>query len=229
MQAQRDGMSIDNLFSSNVQYGIPIYQRRYVWTETNWSTLWEDIKEKTIQRINGSPRDHFTGSIVAWPGEDRGNIPKYEIIDGQQRLTTFQIILCVIRDSCASNYPGSIALQNIAKSADQLIKNEEHLITVGGTPIPEDQYKLRLTTHDENAFQVLVHNRRRPHADEHLLYEAYDYFKKEIEDYSTTPEQITQLFHSIIRDFTVVQIDLDADDEPRKDICIPQCYGKNAL
>ena len=34
---------IHNLFSTDVQYQVPRYQRRYVWEEMNWRTLWEDI------------------------------------------------------------------------------------------------------------------------------------------------------------------------------------------
>ena len=220
MQAQQDGMSVDNLFSPSVQYIIPIYQRRYVWTETNWSMLWEDIQEKTNLRTNLESneklvRRHFTGSIVAWPyiNEDT-EVPKYEIIDGQQRLTTFQIILCVIRDICQSNqskYPSNNELRSIANAADQRIKNGDRVTN------PDDQCKLRTTTHDKKAFQALVYNHpRHSNNDNHLIYEAYDYFKRKIKDFATTSEAVTDLFRSIIQDFIIVRIDLDNNDEPER-------------
>ena len=37
------GVSIDKLFSGSLQYKVPRYQRRYVWDESDWITLWEDI------------------------------------------------------------------------------------------------------------------------------------------------------------------------------------------
>ena len=36
----RYDMSVDKLFSGSLQYKVPRYQRRYVWDEGNWRTLW---------------------------------------------------------------------------------------------------------------------------------------------------------------------------------------------
>ena len=227
MQAHRDGLSVDRLFSSNVQYRIPIYQRRYVWTKANWSTLWEDIKEKTKLRIDGSSRQHFTGSIVAWPNENQGEIPKFEIIDGQQRLTTFQIILCVIRDICTSKeYSQNMVLQGIAESAERHVKNERHLINVTGAD-RLDQYKLLPTEHDETAFRKVVNSSNRDF-DKHLIYKAYDYFRKKIQHYvkSDPQERMNHLLHSIIGDFVLVRIDLGGNDEPEKIFASLNATGK---
>ena len=91
---------IADLFGGKQQYWTPLYQRRYVWDTSNWEALWRDIL-KIQHQINAKENNqHFTGTIVTQP---YGNTQeKYEIIDGQQRLTTFQIIFCVIRDLCAS-------------------------------------------------------------------------------------------------------------------------------
>ena len=77
---------IADMFSGKKQYQIPFYQRRYVWDQKNWEPLWEDI----IQL----PEKHFAGTIITYEQRDKS----VEIVDGQQRLTTFQIIFCVIRD-----------------------------------------------------------------------------------------------------------------------------------
>lgn len=79
-------VNIAEVFSGEDQYQIPFYQRRYVWDNANWGPLWEDI----IQL----PDNHFAGTIITY--EQAANY--VEIVDGQQRLTTFQIIFCVIRD-----------------------------------------------------------------------------------------------------------------------------------
>ena len=90
---------IDELLGSNVHYRVPLYQRRYVWNEMNWDTLWKDIsfqlKVKEQQGGEDHPT-HFMGPIVTRSIGKKA----YEVIDGQQRLATFQIILCVIRDLC---------------------------------------------------------------------------------------------------------------------------------
>ena len=110
--------NINRLFSEDVQYQVPHYQRRYVWNKTNWRTLWEDVlaelglelEEKPDDKYDFKPleqredisaedKKHFTGIIVIrLIKRERWGLQIFEVIDGQQRLTTFQIILCVIRD-----------------------------------------------------------------------------------------------------------------------------------
>lgn len=72
-------------------YHIPKYQREYVWGKYHWETLFNDITE------NGP--DYFIGSVIVVshssdlrPGEER----IYQVIDGQQRLTTLSIFLNAI-------------------------------------------------------------------------------------------------------------------------------------
>ena len=124
LQMDTIGISINNFFSKDVQYRVPRYQRRYVWDEINWNTLWEDIlsqlglefdrekdkegifkkrtqREDTLALVReNKDSGHFTGLLVTRPTNLDEDLDRYEIIDGQQRLATFQIILCVIRDIC---------------------------------------------------------------------------------------------------------------------------------
>ncbi|MDE0314748.1 MAG: DUF262 domain-containing protein, partial [Candidatus Poribacteria bacterium] len=81
---------IHELFNGQKRYRVPRYQRRYVWKNENWEALWRDL----TQLPDG--RKHFTGSIITKSdGNDSGDII---IIDGQQRLITFQIIFRLIQD-----------------------------------------------------------------------------------------------------------------------------------
>ena len=80
---------IANLFNERTRYRVPRYQRRYVWHEPNWEAIWRDA----TQLQEG--KNHFTGTIVKKTG-DMDN--SYIVVDGQQRLITFQIIFSVIRD-----------------------------------------------------------------------------------------------------------------------------------
>ena len=203
------GISVNQLFSSDVQYEIPVYQRRYVWQEENWQQLWIDIKHQADLKVYKNSPNHFTGIIITSKKENGIGVPKYEIIDGQQRLTTFQIILCVIRDICNS---GPSAPQNIAASADRHIKNENFAINCEDR---NTQDKFLPTMYDRAAFQALVDNEEND--SDLLIHKAYHYFKKQIEDYiGDEYTKVQSLFTSIIRDFILVQIDLNPDDEPEK-------------
>src|SRR5690554_2685228 len=72
-------------------YHVPKYQREYTWGKTEWEQLLEDIEE--------NDPGYFMGSIICiddnhelGPGESR----VYEVVDGQQRLTTLSLLLMAI-------------------------------------------------------------------------------------------------------------------------------------
>jgi len=82
--------SIDEAFRECF-YIVPDYQREYVWTEVEVEQLLQDIDE---QIDGGSNREYFIGTVLVSPTAHRGH---YEVIDGQQRLTTFFLLLCVLK------------------------------------------------------------------------------------------------------------------------------------
>jgi uncharacterized protein with ParB-like and HNH nuclease domain len=111
-----DKKSISDLFDKREQYLIPLFQRGYVWTlEKQIALLWEDIVEQmealAEHRLNAKTvsadklrklRKHFLGAIVLGPlvEGDGQKISSREVIDGQQRITTLQILLLALRDVC---------------------------------------------------------------------------------------------------------------------------------
>lgn len=74
-------------------YCIPRNQRKYVWGNDNWKNLLEDL-----DFLQGTGKYHFLGSIVLNTQYNPNNddIEYYEIVDGQQRITTIVLILIVI-------------------------------------------------------------------------------------------------------------------------------------
>ena len=86
-----------------VQYRVPLFQRHYAWNEDRqWAPLWQDISVQLESKPLLSKTSHFTGSIVIQQKQSL-SFTIYEIIDGQQRLVTFAIILCALRDMCQRN------------------------------------------------------------------------------------------------------------------------------
>lgn len=72
-------------------YVVPDYQREYVWTEKEVQQLLEDIDD---QIDAGSTKEYFVGMILVSQGSQNDH---FEVIDGQQRLTTFYLLLCALR------------------------------------------------------------------------------------------------------------------------------------
>lgn len=79
--------SIESAFKSH--YVVPDYQREYVWRDEQVEQLMTDLFEAYI---NDNNKTYFLGTIVTY---DTGS--QFELIDGQQRLTTFFILLCAIK------------------------------------------------------------------------------------------------------------------------------------
>jgi len=92
--------SLNSLFKNRI-FKIPDYQRGYAWTERQLKDFWEDITHLPIERF------HYTGVLSLkkvtknvwenwndekWIIEERGFKPFY-VVDGQQRLTTFVILI----------------------------------------------------------------------------------------------------------------------------------------
>ena len=72
-------------------YIVPDYQREYVWTDKEVHQLLEDVGE---QIDAGTTREYFIGTVLVSPTDQKNH---YEVIDGQQRLTTFFLLLCALR------------------------------------------------------------------------------------------------------------------------------------
>lgn len=68
----------------NINYLVPIYQRNYAWSETQIVQLIEDIESS----IDGSNKNYFLGNLIV--NQTDNNV--YEVIDGQQRLTTLYLL-----------------------------------------------------------------------------------------------------------------------------------------
>lgn len=96
---QAETRTLTHLFQLDVRYVIPLYQRPYVWTEERqWAPLWEDIvavANHILQEgASAKSPSHFLGAIVIEQQENPPGSPQhFLVIDGQQRLTTLQLLL----------------------------------------------------------------------------------------------------------------------------------------
>ena len=209
---------VNSLFEPSVQYRIPLFQRHYVWDEENqWQFLWDDIrKSQSLQEKDSSL--HFTGAIVVQQkATPAGDVPKYEIIDGQQRLTTFQIILCAIRNICKLH-----GYDDIASDISRYIQNQGMLLS------KDERFKLIPTELDRPAFISLVEERE----DESTgrIHLAYHYFRNKIANHTKgEQEKVLSLFRSILNYFGFVQILIDDGDRPEKIFESLNARGKSLL
>lgn len=72
----------------NALFRIPDYQRGYAWQERQWTEFWDDV----LVLLDGSAKKHYTGAITV----ERNPKGFFDVVDGQQRLTTISILLSTL-------------------------------------------------------------------------------------------------------------------------------------
>src|SRR5687767_3487347 len=140
-----DKISIYDLFDRQRRYAVPLYQRQYVWTlKGQWTLLWEDISEKAQRvQLSDGRAPHFLGAIVTSQRQVFGNeIGAWDIIDGQQRLTTLQIVLTAFHD--VANAFGETKYD---RDLQRITRND------GVMRDPTERFKVWPTNVDRSAFQ----------------------------------------------------------------------------
>lgn len=89
--------AIGKILEERGRFCVPVYQRHYEWDKKDqWVPLWEDVKEKASEVLAGTSRKfaHYMGALIISEGKAKhGRVPVKQVIDGQQRLTTFQVLL----------------------------------------------------------------------------------------------------------------------------------------
>ena len=83
--------SISEIFADNNSYEIPNYQRPYSWNQDNVSDLVNDINDA----FENGVKEYFIGSIITIEKDVK---KQFEVVDGQQRLTTITLIFSALRN-----------------------------------------------------------------------------------------------------------------------------------
>ncbi len=149
MQAQ-ERQIINFLQEQNKQFIIPIYQRNYNWQIPNCQTLLDDIIFTETQSTREKKTIHFIGSIVyVFCGSHKSidaDTNELTIIDGQQRLTTINILYVALY---------RFAKNNNLKEAD-FIYNQ--ILTNQYVEKDENKLKLKQAENNEEAFKAILNN-----------------------------------------------------------------------
>ncbi|MGL2879451.1 DUF262 domain-containing protein [Helicobacter pylori] len=90
-----DEWYLKNTLKEEFYYQIPIYQRPYQWTEENCEKLLDDLFEDYEEDRES---DYFCGSLVLVKSDPNSKTETYDVVDGQQRLSTFILLAKVLAD-----------------------------------------------------------------------------------------------------------------------------------
>ncbi len=236
-----DKPTVSDLFDKPRRYLVPLFQRQYVWSkEGQWEPLWEDIKEQVqvLRRHRTSdprvPRKHFLGAFVLNQAKTLvRQVAASEVIDGQQRLTTLQVMLSSLRDV-------------VEPLGNAFLTTTLNRLTANPDPLsdPVETYKVWPTNADREDFQALMmagsaealkkaypplHKRKKVQPRPRLI-DAYLFFYEVFSSYlrgdaepshsagqdaALRPDLAEELFEALCKHVQLVEIQLEPDDDPQ--------------
>ena len=117
-------LTISDLFNgeNKCKYIIPIYQRNYAWGSDEISSLLQDIKN-ACEKTKEQDKNYYIGSLVVYR-RDSGD---FEVIDGQQRLTTLTLIM---------HHLGKLSFRNV--SFEHRDESEQALSNLNSEKLPSN-------------------------------------------------------------------------------------------
>lgn len=220
-------MPIAQIFGAQTRHTVPLFQRPYVWSrEEQWEPLWDDVLGllERLDRRSGdeSVASHFLGTIVLEQAPNpTGSLPRREVIDGQQRLTTLQILLKAAEHALAGVVDDTLADDIAAKTA--YARRQLAALTANDAYHPHERYKVWPTNEDREPFQkVLDSDAASGPPDDTRMAQAYRFFREAAETYLRSNGERGDIavraerLAAALRDYMrLIVLDLDPSDEPQ--------------
>ncbi|MFC5788602.1 DUF262 domain-containing protein [Agromyces tardus] len=196
------------------QYRVPPFQRAYSWEKEQRETLWLDIldqydrlsgiwsdpeREKKLQSVPG----HYLGTVVL-AGPSALGVPRSDVIDGQQRITTLLLLLCALRDVRSRselNARGTKEEREARASSARARVDRRYL--VNEDEIGSDRLRLVPLAADRRVFEAIIdYDGARSFSPESIglseidskrMLQAYKFFHTELRRQGVNAEQAPQL------------------------------------
>ncbi len=198
MQAQPK--TIRDILHTGDQYIIPLFQRFYSWEKTHWEKLRMDI---WALMEDGAKPVHFLGPLVCTlPPRLPGNSSAFQLIDGQQRITTLTILLSAIRDVARSR-----GLSGFAEEVTEdflLFKRKQG----------SDRYKVLPRLGDREVLTAMIEGHDMAAFVDSRVYEAWKYFHRHVQHLSRkdTEKQLARLLEVITTRLNLVAVLIDGEN-----------------
>jgi hypothetical protein len=221
--------SLRVVFGNPERLVVPLFQRPYVWTqEQQWEPLWADVRtvaERVVAGAgpSGKVKGHFLGSVVLEQRKNApGTLPCRHVIDGQQRLTTLQILLRAASHAMADAAAALLSDPTTGqpRRTAAFIAQQVAALTVNANVMEgEEAYKVWPTNDDRDAFR-LVMDAATPDAmapSQHRLQEAFRYFLGAVRTYLAGDDgsRIRALGSALQDHLRLIIMSLDEEDEPQ--------------
>ncbi|NDW09363.1 DUF262 domain-containing protein [Dysgonomonas sp. 520] len=208
-----EAQNLSELFSTRI-FRTPDYQRGYAWSEKQLSELWDDLEDIHIDE-NEEYKKHYTGTIflkeISASSTEKWlkGVKFYDVVDGQQRLTTISILLFELLNATEIGYAEESKVDLLKKyiatsnmSGNSKIYRFSYLDT-------NQNYKFLLREIFEDNKEILPVTYKN-HYTENLQF-AKDFFKEKILSISPEEREVVyqKLTTSFLFDIRTIENDLD--------------------
>jgi uncharacterized protein with ParB-like and HNH nuclease domain len=201
--------SLIKLFNTGTnQYLIPFFQRPYVWKKEDCETLYEDLIETREENKVNPQKEHFIGTIITKNSLSSTQMTaQYDLVDGQQRMTTF-----------------SVLIKALANSVDMSQENAEHLFdNLNSTLFFKDaygkiHYRIIHNRLDRKSFDLIMqsdgNNDEDLESNDSKIVGTYLYFREKFNQ--LTNEEILNLNFTLLHKFPAINMVLELHDDEQE-------------
>lgn len=206
--------TVAKLFNMDIVYIVPDYQRWYVWgQDIQWEPLWSDI----LNLVNGTtPSDkHYMGTILTkYHSNNAGEPSKKIIVDGQQRITTLQIVLLAISKtlySLAKNLNDNSEIDKVKKIAKDI---QTYTVNSKNDYPNNEEVKILHFGDDHDEFYSIVKDIN--FDSEHIICQCFNYFNEMFKNWLSNSNQMVdyanKLREAVLNKIILMEIELNSDD-----------------
>jgi uncharacterized protein with ParB-like and HNH nuclease domain len=190
------------LMGNGLRYEIPKFQRDYSWEAEHWDDLWQDIRALLANEDN----EHYMGYLVL----QTSNNKEFQIIDGQQRLTTMSLLILSTLKCLKELVDSGIEAENNLKRKNSLLNSYiEYADPV--TLISNNKLKLNRNSDDYYKQHLVLLKElplRNTNASEKHMRECFNWYYDRIKKEFNTGESLAAFIDNIVDKlfFTVIEV-----------------------
>lgn len=217
-----EGLTPGQILQNPQRLLVPLFQRPYVWSlQSQWEPLWNDITRMAdglLKNFSNPPKPHFLGAVVLQHHQGSlASLSQRIVIDGQQRLTTLQIMIDAVQAEMER-----VDQKSPASRLRDLIENEAKY-----RRSEDDRFKLWPTNKDRDAYREVMGaeppidyaslkygDERIPQAHKFFAQKSHEYLNEDgLDKVSIRADALEVALRSLLK---VVVIDLDPDEDAQE-------------
>ena len=190
------------LMGNGLRYEIPKFQRDYSWEAEHWDDLWQDIRALLANEDN----EHYMGYLVL----QTSNNKEFQIIDGQQRLTTMSLLILSTLKCLKELVDSGFEAENNLKRKDSLLNSYIGYVDPV-TLISNNKLKLNRNSDDYYKQHLVLLKElplRNTNASEKHMRECFNWYYDRIKKEFNTGESLAAFIDNIVDKlfFTVIEV-----------------------